>query len=106
MIDERVIARHLARQGLLTNRSGTVAAGGAAQQAAPANPERRYLLVQNPTASPDTLWVRFGATATAASPSIELPPGATLVFEAEFVPTDSVSVIAATPGTPFTAWEG
>src|SRR5438034_1368650 len=103
MSDERVIAKHLVRQGDLANRSGTITTGGAPQQLLAANADRRYLLVQNPSANAVALWVAFGQAAVTASPSIELPPGMGIVFEGAFVPTAAVSVVSTTTGLAYTA---
>jgi len=91
--------------GTLTDRSGTITTGFTAQQAAAANTSRHYLFIQNPSTAPGSLWFSTVATAVAASPSIELVPGAS--YETgSFVPTGAVSVIAATTGHAFTAREG
>src|SRR5215207_7927550 len=106
MIDERLLAEYVYRQGDLTDRSGTVTTGGTAQTVLAVNASRKYLLVQNPSSNSGTMWVAFGQAAVQASPSIELAPGAGLVFEGGFVPTDSVSAIGPTTCMPFTIWEG
>lgn len=93
-------------RGSLTNRSGTISAGGTAQTLAAANLARNYLLIANPSANTATLWIDFGVAAVAAAPSIEIRPGGALVFEAGFIPTDAVSILAATTATPFIAKEG
>lgn len=93
-------------RGPLINRSGTITVGGAAQALAVANTTRNYLLVVNPASNTASLWVDFGVDAVAASPSIEIRPGGALVFEASFIPTDAVSILAATTATPFIAREG
>lgn len=60
--------------GALTNRSGTVAAGGSAQSLAPANATRRGWALQN--LSTGDLWVNeFGTTAAAAQPSMRIVAG-------------------------------
>lgn len=95
------------KTGALTNRSGTIATGGTAQQAAAANTSRRYLLIQAPTTNSESFWVRLdGNAAVVGSPSIEIAPGVALTFEAAFVPNGAISVIAATTGTPWTLVEG
>jgi hypothetical protein len=94
------------QQGAVTNRSGTITAGGSAQQLAAANTGRRYLLVQNPSNAPGSLWIDFGVNAVQASPSIEIAVGVTYELEGSFVPTSSVSIIGPTTGQAFTAKEG
>ena len=91
--------------GTLTDRSGTITAGGTAQQLAAANTNRRYLLIQNEHAT-ETLWFNFTTTATAAEPSFQIPAGGSFVMEAGYISTEAVSVIAATTGHPWTAKEG
>lgn len=90
----------------LINRSGTITSGGVAQVAASANTSRRYLLIQNPTVGSESFWISPDTTAIINSPSIEIPPGMTLIFDGSFVPTGAVSVIATTTGTKFTVKEG
>lgn len=90
----------------LTNRSGTITAGGTAQNAAAANTSRKYLLVRAPMTNTEPLWFSLVGTATTASPSIRLDPGDTFVMEGVTVASNAVSVIAATTGTAFTCWEG
>ncbi len=90
----------------ITDRSGTITAGGTAQTAAAANSGRQYLLIQNLDASED-LWVRFGATAAVATPgSVKLLGNSGMTFESGPCATGLVSVIAATTGHKFTIWEG
>lgn len=91
--------------GTLTNRSGTITAGGTAQQVMAANSSRKYLLFQN--VSDTAMWIDFGATAVADSPSVLVPAsGGAVVQEGTFVSTQSVSVFCATTGKKFTAKEG
>lgn len=90
--------------GAFTDRSGTIATGGAAQQIAAANTSRKYLLIQNVDTTED-LWVNFGVAAVANQPSIRLSPYGSLVLEGAFVTTQYVSVIAATTSHPYTAKE-
>jgi hypothetical protein len=92
-------------QGTMTNRSGTIAAGGVAQSLMAANPARRYLMIQNLDSSL-SLWIRFGATAVPGQPSIELRAGAVLTQEDSFVDSESISVIGPSTGQAFSAWEG
>lgn len=91
--------------GALTDKSGTITTGGTAQTAAAANTSRKYLFIQNPSTAPGSLWFSTVTTAVAASPSIELVPGASDATGV-FCPTGAVSVIAATTGHAFTMREG
>jgi hypothetical protein len=88
--------------GALTDRSGTVATGGVAQQVCAANANRRYFFFQNNSAG--DLWINFGATAVANQPSIKLATGQS--FEpAGWVSTQLVSVYGATTSQAFTCKE-
>jgi hypothetical protein len=87
------------------NLSGTITSGGVAQAAATARAGRGYLLVQNPSTGAESFWISFSGTATAASPTIEIVPGATFFWEGRTVPTEAISVIAPTTGTAFTILE-
>lgn len=98
--------------GTLTDRSGSIAAGDAAQDLAAANPNRRYLLIQN--VSDTVLWVNFGTTAVKDQPSYHLKAcgtaadgtGGVLEFNGPFCPTGVVSIIGASTGKKFVAKEG
>jgi hypothetical protein len=90
--------------GTLTDRSGTITAGGTAQQLAAANTSRKYFFVQNLSA--ENMWVNFTTTAVASQPSIRLTPGSSFTLEGGFVSTEAVHVIAATTGSAWSAKEG
>jgi hypothetical protein len=90
--------------GALVDGSGTITLGGTAQTVFAANISRQYLLIQNVSA--EDMWVNFGIAAVANQPSIKLVAGASVEFSVGgtgVVPTASVSVIAATTGSAFTA---
>ena len=91
--------------GFLRDCSGSISSGGSAQNVAGAS-ERSYLLIQNKSAATESFWVSFVTTAVADSPSIEVVPGTTLTWDAGFIPSGIISVIAATTGTKFTIKEG
>jgi hypothetical protein len=104
----------ITHQGILIDRSGTISSGGNAQQLAAANPNRRYFLIQNASAttlalagisSTESLFFNFAANANTGEPSIELVPNQGFVMETGFINIALVSVIAATTGHPFTAKE-
>jgi hypothetical protein len=92
-----------------TDRSGTITAGGTAQQimAAPAEADdREYLVIQN--VSSGDLWVNFGVVAVQSQPSIKLIPGASLELSYAgngYCPSQFVSIIGATTGQAFVAKE-
>jgi len=90
-------------RGPLTDRSGTIANGGTSQQLAAANPQRRYLYIQNNSAG--ALWVNFGTAAALGQPSIQLAANAEKIWE-KFVPTEAINIIGGTTAQPFTAKEG
>lgn len=84
------------------DKSGTITAGGTAQELAAANIHRDHLFIGNPNAS-GSLWVNdLGGTAAAnGAGSTEIPPG-------EVVQTRSrraISIIHATTSAKFTAGE-
>jgi hypothetical protein len=92
-------------RGNLTDRSGTLTTGSTSQLLAAANPQRRYLLIQNPHATED-LWINFTTAAALGQPSIRLPAlTLPMVFE-NFVSTEVVNVNAVTAGHPYIAKEG
>lgn len=99
-------------QGALTDKSGTITAGGTAQVLAAAKSDRRYLMIQN--LSTGVLWVNTTGTAAVGQPSIALKActvlndgtGGAIVFEGSFIPTGAVSILGATTGQPFAAREG
>lgn len=92
------------RASALLDRSGSMTTGGTAQELMPANPARRYLLIQN--ISTENEWIDFGVRAVADKPSIRLSAGDSLVMESGFVSGESISIIAATTGSKFVAKEG
>jgi len=92
------------KQGTLIDRSGTITTANTSQQLAPANPNRRYLLIQNNSSSP--LWFNFTAAATTSQPSIQLAAGQGFVMENGFISTEAVNIIGGTAGQAFTAKEG
>lgn len=85
--------------------SDDITAGGTAQTAAAADVNRQTLTFQN--ASNEDMWVAFGATAVADSPSILVESGATAEWNREWreLITKAVSVIAATTGSKYTMFD-
>jgi hypothetical protein len=99
------LSSSITAEGSLTNRSGTITAGGVAQTLAAANASRHYLLVQNPSNATESLWYNFTTAAVVGQPSIELMPGEGFVMETGFCSTEAVSVIAATTSHAYSAKE-
>lgn len=91
--------------GTLTDLSGTVTAGGTAQQIAAARQYRRYFILQNLSAG--DIWINFGVVAVASQPSLRIPAGGAVEFSTLLgvVPNAFVSVIGATTSQAFTAKE-
>lgn len=92
-------------RGPLLDHGGEIEAAGTPQPLMPYNANRNYFLLQN-LHHTEPLWVDFGQAAVPAQPSIRLNPGGTLIFEETFIPIDSVFVLSAEAGHPFTAKEG
>lgn len=82
-----------------------LSSGGVAETLFAANPDRKYLLIQNNTGG--DVWVDFGTTAVLDSPSIKIADGGSMEYGGfgGFVPTQSVSWIASSAVT-ITAKEG
>jgi hypothetical protein len=93
--------------GVLTDRSGTVTTGGTSQQLAPANSNRKYLFIENPTTATEALYINFtSAASTAGNSSISISPGGSLTMTAAtYVSQEAVTVTAATSAHGFTAKE-
>lgn len=89
--------------GTLADRSGTITAGGTAQQLMASNASRKGFSVQN--VSSGDLWVRETGTAAAAQPSLKLAPGAYFETPAGYGSVGAVSVFGATTGQAFCARE-
>jgi hypothetical protein len=90
-------------KGTLTDRSGTIAAGGTAQTLAAVNASRTYLVIQNN--STGDLWINFTTAAVVSQPSLKLAVGATYISDPQFISTELVSIIGATTGQTYTAKE-
>lgn len=87
--------------GSLASISGTVTAGGTAQNAAAANSGRVGFSIQNQSSG--VLWFSTLATAVASQPSIKLLPGAYYESPPGGAGTGALSVLGATTGQ---AWAG
>lgn len=92
-----LISAPLAAQTIFDG-SGTLTTGGTAQVAFIANSNRSYLMVQNPIAATETLFVNIAATASTSAASYELAPGGSITFQAGTAPIAAVSVNAVTTG--------
>jgi hypothetical protein len=90
--------------GTLTDRSGTITAGGTAQQLMAANAARIGFAIQNLSTTAD-LWINTPGTAAASQPSIKLLPGAYFEAPAGFGAVGAISVFSATTGVAFSARE-
>lgn len=85
------------------NRSGTIAAGGTAQQLAAANPDRQGFWIQNLSA--EDLWINDLGAATTGQPSWKIPPDALYEAPITGVTLGALSIIGATTGQAFAARE-
>lgn len=88
----------------LVDGSAAITAGGTAQQVFAALPHRRYLFIQN--ISDTVLWINFGVSAVADSPSIQIAVGGTYTLNGSFCDNRLVSIIGATTGKKFVAKQG
>ena len=86
--------------------SGSITSGGTAQIVGGFNPARKGLVVQVPDTE-EVVWLNFGGTAAAASPSIAVQPGETLVLGQEFreLIVRPISIFGATTAKKFTAFD-
>lgn len=87
----------------LIDKSGSILTGGVSQKVADKNPSRGCLIVQN--ISDTTMYVNFGASAT-ADDSIQLLPGGSITFNGAWVPGDEVHLLCSTSGKKFVCKEG
>lgn len=87
----------------VVDRSGTIAAGGTAQQLVAASTMRAGLWVQNISAG--DLWVNENGAAAASQPSLRIPPGAVYEWPVYGVPVTAVSIFGATTAQAFSARE-
>lgn len=91
-------------RGVLTDYSSSIITANQSQLVIPANPNRKYLLIQNVSSS--DLWFNFSEAATIGIPSIRLSQGQGFIMESSFISTEALYVIGATQGQPFTVKEG
>lgn len=92
-------------KGALTDASSTITTGGTAQEAVASNADRVFLQIVCPLHATESIYFSLvGTAAVDAAGSIELQAGDSVIYDGTFVPSDAVSVIAATTGTPFTIW--
>ena len=83
---------HVNDRGLVNDKS-IAALSGSSQTLLVANPDRRYLLIQN-TGAADVGVNLLGGTAALAGPgTIILTPGGSYEPDANFIPTNAITVI-------------
>lgn len=90
-------------RGNLTNISGTITAGGTAQQIAAANSQRLGWKVRNLSTS--SLWVSTLATAVQSQPSLEIRAGEMYETPPGAQGTGAISIIGPSTGQAFFARE-
>lgn len=90
-------------RGVLTDRSGTIAASNVSQLVSPAFNFRAYLFIQNPSSASESLFVNFTSPASVGGGTCyELLPGASIEMTMlSFVSIEQVNVAAQTIGHPF-----
>lgn len=95
----------LSVRGPLNDFSGTVALGGQSQLvlASGQSANLNYLFIQNPSGQNESLFVNFGADASAIdNKSVELLPGQDITMKTPgFITNQQINVTAATNGHPF-----
>jgi hypothetical protein len=87
------------------NISGTITAGGTAQQLSGAFPGRKGCVVQNQSAT--DLWINDQGAAAATQPSIKVPAGAQFICGSGYgaAPGAALSIFGATTGQAFAGRE-
>lgn len=90
--------------GTLTDRSGTITAGGTAQTVAAALATRKYFFFQN--LSDTAMYINFGVVAVGDQPSILIAAGASYENPPHFCPVGLISLMCATTGKKFVCKEG
>lgn len=83
--------------------STTITTGGTAQTLAAVDANRSYILIHNPRTESESLLVSLVGTAVSGN-AVELAPGGTIEFTDGKIPTNLVSVLAATTGHKIVAW--
>ena len=83
--------------------SGTITAGGTAQQFAAANPARTGFWIQNQ--STGDLWLNIDATAAPSQPALRVPAGTYYTSEPEAQGTGAISIYGAATGQAFAGRE-
>lgn len=85
--------------------SGTITTGGTSQVIFAANPNRRYLEIQN--VSDETMYINFGSAASASSASYMIAAnGGAYINASNYCPTTTITIISATTGKRFVAKQG
>ena len=94
--------------GSFVDRSGAITTGGASQQLAGANLNRKRLIVENPSTESESIFINFTAPATVnltTANSFEITPGGYWDSGANAVSLEAVNIVAATTGHKFIAKE-
>lgn len=105
MSDKSKFSQYPFKSGDLTDHSGFIAAGDAAQAGCGSNAGRRYLLIENPHATED-LWFNFTTDAVLDSPSHVVPAKTRFIMDHGFCSVEAISVIAHTTNHKYTIKEG
>lgn len=84
-----------------TDGSGTIAAGGTAQQVFAVNATRKRFIISNPSTATEVLSFTYGAS----THFIDLAPGQTWDEADNSISGDAIRVVAATTGHAFVAFE-
>lgn len=84
----------------LVDHSGTITTGGTSQTLSAAK-SRKYFMVQNTSSA--NLYINFTSAASAATGSIQIPPGGSFFQEGSFVSSELIAIFGATTGQTFTS---
>jgi len=90
---------------ILSDLSGTIAAGSTSQRAAPQRKGRKYLFIENPATATGSLFFCFSKAAQGNSPSMAIEPGDHRAWNGH-APENEVHVYAEDVEHEFTMWEG
>ena len=90
--------------GVPTYLSGSIFTGNVPQTISPANPLRKFLMLQNISGSYYLFYTVDGTTPTLFSPRLAI--GESIIFSAGFIPQGPIMLLSLQPDERFVAYEG